>query len=176
MTDEATYLYSDLEERRLARIRIGVVVTTALAAILFQVYVPRFLQVLSYLALPLLVTVYFALMRRSPIVGLFIGAGIGLAQDSLSSYPLGILGIVKTLVGYFAGSVGTRLSVEHPVIRFVLCFFFVVFHDFLYWVLVRALLAMPLPLDFPQLLFVALLNAVVGVTLFHLLDKLRIKA
>ena len=46
-----------------------------LAAILFQVYVPRFLTYLSYLELPLLVTVYFALMRRSPVAGVLFGAG-----------------------------------------------------------------------------------------------------
>ena len=37
----------------------------------------------------------------------------GLAQDSLSKNPLGMFGIVKTLVGYFAASVGVRLDVEH---------------------------------------------------------------
>src|SRR5881296_2663955 len=76
--------------------------------VLFQVYVPRFFEFLAYLDLPVLVTVYFALMRRSPVAGTFIGAMIGLAQDSLSKYPLGTYGIVKTLVGYFAASVGLR--------------------------------------------------------------------
>jgi rod shape-determining protein MreD len=39
-----------------------------------------------------------------------IGALVGLAQDSLSKNPLGMFGIVKTLVGYFAASVGVRLD------------------------------------------------------------------
>ena len=51
-----------------------------------------------------------------------------------------MFGIVKTLVGYFAASVGVRLDVEHPAIRFVLAFFFFFFHQFLYWVMARALL------------------------------------
>ena len=46
-------------------------------------------------------TVYYALMKRNPVPGLFFGAIIGLAQDSLSNQPLGMFGIVKTLVGYF---------------------------------------------------------------------------
>ncbi len=46
-----------------------------LAAILFQVYVPRFVMYLSYLELPLLVTVYFALMRRSPVAGVLFRRG-----------------------------------------------------------------------------------------------------
>jgi hypothetical protein len=34
---------------------------------------------------------------------------------SPSSNPLGMYGIVKTLVGYFAASVGLRIDVEHSV-------------------------------------------------------------
>ena len=56
-----------------------------LVAILFQVYLPRFFQYLGYLELPLLVTVYYALMRRQPIPGLLFGcrrrAGAGFAQS-----------------------------------------------------------------------------------------------
>ena len=75
-------------------------------------------------------------MRRSPVAGVFFGAGIGLAQDSLSDHPLGMFGIVKTLVGYFAASVSQRFDVENPVVRLVLGFFFFFFHQFFYWVLI----------------------------------------
>ena len=68
----------------------AVAVLVPLAAILFQVYVPLFFKYLSYLELPLLVTVYFSLMRRHQISGTLIGASIGLAQDSLAHHPLGI--------------------------------------------------------------------------------------
>ena len=54
--------------------RAWVLVLVPLAAILFQVYVPLFFQFLGFLELPLLVTVYFALMRRSQITGLSVGA------------------------------------------------------------------------------------------------------
>jgi rod shape-determining protein MreD len=144
-----------------------------LAAILFQVYVPRFLTFLSYLELPLLVTVYFALMRRSPITGVLFGAGIGLAQDSVSSHPLGMFGIVKTLVGYFAASVSQRFDVENPMVRLVLGFFFFFFHQFFYWVLSRALLGEALDFDPQQTLVMAVLNAAVAVPLYHILDKLK---
>src|SRR5688572_3778033 len=82
-----------------ARFHPVVVIIIPLAAILFQVYVPLFVEYLAYLELPLLVTVYFALMRRNPASGAFTGATIGLVQDSLSHQPLGMFGIVKTLVG-----------------------------------------------------------------------------
>ena len=113
-------------------------------------------------------------MRRSQIGGLFIGAFIGLAQDSLSiKQPLGMFGIVKTLVGYFAASVGLRIDVEHSVIRFLLTYFFYFFHQFLYWVLARGLLGRQIPFEIQRTLVLGLLNAVVGVTLFHFLDRLR---
>ncbi|HWZ34093.1 MAG TPA: rod shape-determining protein MreD [Bryobacteraceae bacterium] len=159
---------------RVSKFNVASILLIPLAAILFQVYVPRFVTYLSYLELPLLVTVYFALMRRSPVAGVLFGAGIGLAQDSLSSHPLGMFGIVKTLVGYFAASVSQRFDVQNPVIRLVLGFFFFFFHQFFYWVLSRALLGEALDFDPQQTLVVATLNAAVAVPLYHILDKLKI--
>lgn len=146
----------------------------ALGAILFRVYVPRWISYLSYLELPLLATVYFSLMRRSPVAGVLYGAAIGLAQDSLSPDPLGMFGIVKTLVGYFAATVGQRFNVDNTGVRFVLSFFFYFFHQFFYWVLARALLAQSIGFDLATTLIVAVLNAVVAVPLFRVLDKLKV--
>jgi rod shape-determining protein MreD len=168
--------YSDTprKKNRIAQYKWAVIAGIALSAILFQVYVPRFVSYLSFLELPLLVTVYFALMRRSPTLGVFLGSLIGLAQDSLSSNPLGMFGIVKTLVGYFAATVSQRFDVETSGARLVLAFFFFVFHQFFYWVLGRALLGQPITLDLPQTLLMAALNALVAVPLYHILDKLRV--
>ena len=157
----------------IARFRILVLIATPLIAILFQVYVARFLQTLSFLDLPLLVTVYFALMRRTQIQGMFLGAAIGLVQDSLSHQPLGMFGIVKTLVGYFSASMSQRFDVENNAIRFILGFFFYFFHQLLYWVLVRALLGQPGEFDPKRELLLALLNAMVAIPLFRLLDRLK---
>jgi rod shape-determining protein MreD len=158
---------------QVSRFRFWVMLVVPLAAILFQVYVPLFFQFLGFLEMPLLVVVYFALMRRNQISGLLVGAVVGLAQDSLSKNPLGMFGIVKTLVGYFAASVGVRLDVDHSLLRFLLTFFFYIFHQFLYWVMVRALLGQQLAFEWQRTAVLALLNAVVGVFLFRFLDKLR---
>ena len=169
-------LLSSQREGQVSRFRAWVLLAIPLAAILFQVYVPLFFQFLGFLEMPLLVVVYFALMKRSQISGLMVGALVGLAQDSLSKNPLGMFGIVNTLVGYFAASVGLRLDVEHGFIRLLLIYFFFVFHQFFYWVMVRALLGQQLAFDVQRTLILALLNAVVGVSLFHFLDKLRERA
>jgi rod shape-determining protein MreD len=150
-----------------------IIVLVPLAGILFQVYMPRFFHYLGYIEVPLLTVVYFSLKRRQPVVGVLVGAAVGLAQDSLSQQPLGIFGIVKTLVGYFAASVSMRFDVDNPVIQFVLSFFFFVFHEFFKWVLIRALLGQQLDFLAQQTLLFGLVNAVVAVPLFLILDKIK---
>jgi rod shape-determining protein MreD len=76
-------------------------------------------------------------------------------------------------VGYFAASVGVRFDVDNGLIRLLLAFFFFVFHQFFYWVMARALLSQQVAFELQKTLLVGLLNAIVGVSLFHFLDKLR---
>lgn len=158
-----------------SRIRPGVMLFTPLAAILFQVYVPLYAPLLQHLELPLLVTIYLAVSRRSLPAGAVTGALIGLVQDALSHLPIGVLGMVKTLVGYAAASVGVRLEASHVVVRFGLCTFFFLAHQLLYAVLLRALLGTPTGLEIPQMLVAAPANGLTGILLFHLLDKLKDK-
>lgn len=177
MNEFSERLLSDAPRKeRNVRFRPLILIVVPLAAILFQAYVPRFLPFLAYLELPLLITVHFALTRREPVSALLFGAVIGLVQDSLSYQKIGMFGIVKTLVGYFAASVGMRFDVENPVITFILGFFFYVFHQFFYWVLSRALLGDVLNFDTVQALIYGVLNAAVALPLFHLLDKLKVTA
>jgi len=158
---------------RVSQFRPVVWLVIPLIAILFQVYVPRFVQSLSYLELPLLVTVYFSLMRRQPIAGGLIGAAIGLAQDSLSQHPLGVFGIVMTLVGYFAASVSLRFDVENLALRFMLSFLFFLFHRFFFWLISRSLLGLEMDIELAQMVILGFLNAVVAIPLFFILDRLR---
>ncbi len=166
-------LLSSQRESQVSRFRAWILVVVPMAAILFQVYIPRFFPFLGFLELPLLAVVYFALMRRSQVAGIFIGALIGLVQDSLSKNPLGMFGIVKTLVGYFASSIGVRLDVDNVFIRLLLTLFFFIFHQFFYWVLSRALLGHQLAFEIQRTVVLGALNAVVGVSLYHFLDRLR---
>jgi rod shape-determining protein MreD len=174
MTGFSEGYHEPLRKERNSMFNVAVITGISLLAILFRVYVSRFIPYLQYLELPLLVTVYFSLMWRSPIAGLFFGAAIGLAQDSLSHHPLGMFGIVKTLVGYFAASMSLRVDVGNPVLRLVLGFFFFFFHQLLYWVLANALLGETLGFELPQALVVAILNAIVAVFLYQLLDRLKV--
>jgi rod shape-determining protein MreD len=174
MSDFSEHVLADSPRRRTAsHFRPTALFLIPLAAILFQVYLPRFVEYLGYLELPLLVTVYFSLMRRGQVAGTLIGMAIGLCQDSLSAHPLGMFGIVKTLIGYFAASVSQRFDVENPAIRLILGFFFFLFHQFFYWVLARALLGQDMGFDIAQNLVLAVLNGAVALPIYLLLDKLR---
>lgn len=144
-----------------------------LAAILFQVYVQRVFPLLDFLELPLLVTLHFAMRRHRPLSSIFYGCAIGLIQDTLSRHPLGLYGIVKTLVGYFAASVSQRFEMDHPASTVVVTFFFYFFHRFFYWVLERAILGQMTSFDLQKDLLFGLLNAVVAIPFFHVLDKLK---
>ena len=165
--------FSEPPRRKIVpKFRWVAIIGVPLVAILFQVYVPRFFTYLAYLEMPLLVTVYYSLRRRSPPFGVIFGMCIGLAQDSLSNHPLGMFGIAKTLVGYFAASVSQRFEGSSDLLRLVLAFFFFFFHQFFYWLLSRALLGQAISFEPLQTLVLAVLNAAVAVPLFRILDKL----
>jgi len=169
-------LVDDARQVRRARYPIWVFFVVPLAALLIQIYLPLF-QTLRFIAkidLPLLVTIYFALMRRSQIRGLTIGLILGVAQDSFSRFYIGMYGLCKTMVGYFSASVGLQFDVEHPFVRMLLCLVFYLFHQFLYWVLQRAVLDQAVAFDLLGEVFLAVMHALIGVALFHFLDKLRI--
>ena len=158
------------------RFQVVALAAITLISIIGKFYLPRLVPHTEWLELPLLLTVYFGLMRHSPIASLFFGAFVGLAEDSLSpaNIPIGMYGITKTLVGYFAASVSLRFNVESSLIRLVLCFFFFFFHAFFYWVMRRALLGQLVPFD-PQEVFVhGALNSVVSLPLFLVLDRMRL--
>ena len=162
-------------EGRISHFRIWVLIVIPLLAILFQLYIPLYIRFLQYLDIPLLITVYFAMMRRSQLGGLAIGMVLGLAQDSLSRNPIGTFGICRTLVGYAAASLALRIDVEHPLIRLIVTFVFYVMDQGLLWILERALLQLQPVFDYRQELLLAFLNAVVGVALFHFLDRMKIR-
>jgi len=157
------------------KFRAGAIIIATLLALVIQTWTPVHLSKAALLDLPLLVTIYFGLSRRNPSTGLLLGMAIGLAQDSLSgpTVPLGLYGIAKTIIGYLASSIGGRLDTEHPAARFALTALFFIVHQGLIVLTRRILLAQPEPWFSVHLLIAALVNAIVTIFLFPLLDRLR---
>src|SRR5450432_1259984 len=155
--------------------RGGAIVGATILALMFQAFVPVYFEKAALLDFPLLITIYFGLSRRNPSTGLLLGMMIGLLQDSLSgpTVPLGLYGIAKTFIGYLASSIGARLDTEHPAARFALTIIFFGLHQGIILLIRRLLLAQPEPLFTMRMGIAALVNAVVAVLLFMLMDRLR---
>src|SRR5579871_1475082 len=109
----------DMEIHRYPLIVYGLI---PLLAVVLQAWLPRPLGRYAWFDLPLIVTVYFALGRRSPIQGTIMGCAVGLFEDALTHHAIGINGIAKTIAGFLAASVGIRIDVENRIIRVGLIF------------------------------------------------------
>lgn len=150
-------------------------VLVPLLALGLQSFVSLHFTHFDILDLPLLVTIYFAISRRSPVVGTVAGAVIGIAQDALTRQPLGIFGICKSIIGYLAASLGVRVDTENHGTRALLTFGFVFLHSGMFWLLVRRLLAQPYAWSWVHELIRSVVNTIVGVLLFALLDLAKQK-
>ncbi|MGA2671665.1 MAG: rod shape-determining protein MreD [Terracidiphilus sp.] len=146
-----------------------------LVALVLQAWLPRVLGNHVWFDLPLVVTVYFALGRRSPIQGTLMGAAMGLFEDALSHHAIGVNGIAKTVAGFLAASVGVRIDVENHVIRLVLNFLLSLLCSAIYVFVYRILLGMELEWRWFTALFTAVGNSLIAIVLFPLLDRLQIK-
>ncbi len=149
------------------------VLLAPILAIGFDSFVPVHFPPAAMLDLPLLLVIYFAIAKRSPIVGLCGGAVIGILQDALTREPLGVFGITKTIIGYIAGLLGNRIDTENHGARMLFTFVLSLLHSGLYWLVVERLLAQPLGWSWLHELLRAVLNAITGVVLFALLDTTR---
>lgn len=166
--------YTSGEQVEVYRFSIPVTVGVPLLALFIQAFVPlRFPRFAVYIDLPLLVTIFFAMARRSPISGLLTGAVIGLAQDMLGHNPIGIYGIAKTVVGYGASSLGVKLDVENAGARFLVTLGFYLVHSAVYFTVARALVNMTQTWSWPRGILAGLANAFLGVILYFLLDKFK---
>ncbi|MGB6682383.1 MAG: rod shape-determining protein MreD [Candidatus Acidiferrum sp.] len=157
------------------KFRTGAILLAAVFALVLQAFLPIYFPKAGILDLPLLITIYFGLSRRNPSTGLLLGMAIGIFQDSLSgpTVPLGLYGIAKTVIGYLASSIGARLDTEHPAARFALTIAFFVVHQGIVALTQRLLLSQSEHWFTLHLGAAALINAVVAVFLFMLLDRLR---
>jgi rod shape-determining protein MreD len=93
-------------------------ILVAAVAVTLEGFVPIYWDAFKYVDLPLIVTVYFALMR-DPIVGMLTGYAVGLGADlGPGAGPVvGIGGFSKTLIGFFVATVAVRFSLEGPLLR-----------------------------------------------------------
>jgi rod shape-determining protein MreD len=144
-----------------------------LASLVLQAWLPRLLGRFSWFDLPLVVTIYFALGRRSPIQGTLMGAILGVFEDALSHHAIGLNGIAKSCVGYLAASVGVRLDVENFTIRLLLNFLLSLLSSAIYLFVYRVLLGVELEWSWLLQLYIAIGNSLIALVLFPVLDRFQ---
>lgn len=119
-----------------------------------------------------LVVVVYAALAGGPVTGLLTGAFAGLVQDALSSGVIGIGGLTKTTVGFFAGVVGTQFIVAQSLPRFVVFFGATIVHAMIFIGLYELLDLRSFGTPYAAVLGQAAGNAVVGVLAFQLVELL----
>ena len=163
--------YTSGEQIEVYRFSLPVTLGVPLIALFLQAFLPR--RIFSIFDLPLLVTIFFAMARRNPISGLFTGAAIGLAQDMLGPYPIGIYGIAKTVVGFGASSLGAKLDVENAGARLLVTLGFYLIHQAVYFTVARGMVNLTLNWSWSRGILAGLANGVVGMVLYFVLDKFK---
>lgn len=170
---EMTIVRTSREEIEVYRFGPVISVLVPLVALVIQAFVPARWHGFAVLDLPLLVTVFFAVTRRSQMAGLMTGAIIGLVQDALTHQPIGLYGIAKTVVGYGASSLGVKIDVENPGTRLLVTSGFFLVHQGVYFLVVRNILGVAMEWLWVRTLLAALLNGVAAIVLFAVLDRFK---
>jgi rod shape-determining protein MreD len=155
------------------KVHPAILSVAALAALLLQTILPLKLPLARLMDFPLLITIYFALLRRDKMLGMALGTGLGLLQDALSHSYIGIFGIAKAIVGYLAASASTRFELESLMTRSVLTAVLVLVHNLCLVALQHALLEAPPRFQPMATASAVLVNAALGLIIFQILDRFR---
>ncbi len=161
-------------ELEIHRFPVLVYALVPLAALVMQAWLPRILGRYAWFDLPLLVVIYFALGRPSPIQGTLMGCILGIFEDALTQHPIGINGVVKTLIGFLSSSLGVRVDVDNHTVRVLLVLSFSLLSGGLYFFVFSVLLGLSMDWKWLDVLFPALGNGIIALVLFPLLDRFRI--
>jgi rod shape-determining protein MreD len=146
---------------------------TVFVALLLQIALPLKLPLARLFDFPLLVTIYFAVIRRNKLFAIGLGTGIGLLQDALSNGLIGVFGMAKGLIGYLAASASVKFELDDLFGRLALTATLVPIHALFLKILQRGLLENPPPWQVLDLVSGSLVNVGLGLILFQILDKFR---
>lgn len=150
-------------------------VLAPMVCLLLGAMLPRLWAPLAILDLPLIITVYFAVSRRSPVAGTLNGAAIGLLQDAFTDLPFGVNGIAKSIVGYIGSSLGYTLDVDNVLSRALINFFASLLQSGILYLITRRLLGdVTVHLQPVHELLRAGIDVVVALPVFAFLDRFRV--
>ncbi len=165
--------YTSGEQVEVYRFSLPATIAIPLGALVLQAFLPIWLPFIRIFDIPMLITIGFATARRNPMAGLITGGLIGVFQDALTHQPIGLYGISKTVVGFGASSLGIKLDVENAGARFLLTIFFYVVHEVVYFTIARGMVGLHMEWSWPHELLSGVANAMLGVLIFMLLDRVK---
>jgi rod shape-determining protein MreD len=148
------------------------VVAAIVAALVLQTSAAGFMVGSTMPVDLILVVVVFAALSAGRVAGLLGGTLAGLAQDALSGGILGIGGLAKSVAGFVTGVVGTQFIVAQTLPRFVVFFGATVLHAGIFVGLYTLLGLRHFDRPVSMTVLQGLGNAVLGVTLFQLVEFL----
>ncbi len=161
------------EQIEVHRFSVPVAEAIVVVAVFLQAFVPLRFPWFGIFDLPMLVTIFFGMARRSQVTGLLTGGAIGLLQDSLTHQPIGLYGMANTVVGYCASSLGVKIDVENPGTRMLMTFGFYLLHQIVYYSVAWGLVGQTLYWRWGHESVSAVANALLAIGLFALLDRFR---
>jgi rod shape-determining protein MreD len=91
----------------------------------------------------------------------------------LGSKEIGIYGIAKTVVGYGASSLGVKLDLENAGARLLITLGFYLVHSAVYFTVARGLVNSTQHFSLLPGLFAGIVNGVIGVFLYFVLDRFK---
>ena len=147
--------------------------TAVLLSLLLHAVLPLKVPVARLFDFPLLITIYYGLVRRDLIYGTLLGAGLGLVQDAMAHGFIGFHGMANSLVGYLAAAAGVRFDPEQLLPRSLLTGLLVLLHDLSVIGLRRSLQESPPPFVPADLAVSVMVNVALGLMLFQFLDRFK---
>jgi rod shape-determining protein MreD len=151
----------------------AVLLLVVFASLMLEVSLPPTFPLARLFQLPLLVTIYFSMIRENQIFGTVFGSCVGFLEDAMSHGYLGQMGMAKALVGYLAATAGLKLEFDNLLVRALLIGSLVFVHNSFLYFLNQQLLGLPPPFKPLHIATTTILNVALGLILFPLFDRLK---
>jgi rod shape-determining protein MreD len=118
-----------------------------------------------------IVAVVYVALAFGAATGMLAGALGGLVQDALAGGVVGVGGLSKTVIGFFVGVLGAQFIMSGAVARFLMFAGATLVHEVLFGALRALVDGSGFALRWPSVLVQALVNAVIGVLAFWVVER-----
>ena len=118
-----------------------------------------------------LVAVVYLALSYGAVTGVLAGTFGGIAQDALAGGIVGLGGMTKTLIGFVVGVLGAQFNLSTTVPRLVMFVAATFLHEVMFEGAHAMIGGRPFGLQWSATLIQALVNGLIGVTAFMLVER-----